>query len=863
MNFFKNYARILFLFMILVSSTFYSQTIPFNCDYYAYLFQFNDVYSVDLASGSSSLVATEITPGNINAAGYNSKDGYIWGSLSTPSQSIVKIGKDFATTTYTFSELPTSNRYIGDISLDGIYYLKPGGTEYSMIDLDPASSNYLTFIGTGTLSQNITIHDWAFNSVDNMLYCVEKNSNILYKINTSTNIVEAIGEVPILSGNNYTYGAVYFDLTGNFYVSSNQTGTVYIINDVASLNNGDTMNSNIFAFGPSSSSNDGARCPTAPVPVEDCSNGIDDDGDGLVDCDDPSCSGVSVCPTIEAPTSGGNEGGLESNNRLSEQINKRNYNRMISNYLFNKENARKLIKTNTYANRNANSSFILEDFIPLDIIDEDSAIDSSPLDLINITNATDLISVDYQKNNETIASILALKTEDGVYEHTKYICDRLLGAELLSVSTIQIRDYHFIKSIIKNIDGGFEFVLSLSAKETDNNQNFIIESHWNIDKYEENIPYYNFQIWANSPDNLLLLGNEVVNLLEIQKEIESYTLSTPPPVFVKKGSYKNGELNLHIINSNNSNDISFNAGFKETETGSILSMSSTINLNENYITNLNLTTGNLFDIGFRIGDGIQTPDDLFMSDGPWGVDDNASTTQILDYEINTNETIPLEGEYLIERNPYVKVQTQEYVSIYKAFTPRFKPVDLPHYNALEFTAKGTGKMEIRFIKNSINTWENQYKVEVDLTDEQFTYQIPFINFECANGGNMVLNDVVTIVFTLISIDGSMQTKEVSIEELKLLELEPLGINSLHMTNLNIYPNPVNEFAMIEFQSDEKLVGEAILYNQLGQKVKGISVSIINGNNYIPFKCNNLKPGVYFLAIKCDYMNYKPLKLMIK
>lgn len=846
--------------MAIIFPSSYSQTIPFNCDYYAYLFQFNDVYSVDLASGSSNLVATDITPGNINATGYNSKDGYIWGSLSSPSQSIVKIGKDFATTTYTFSGLPISNRYVGDISLDGIYYLKPGGVNYSMIDLDPASSNYLTLIGTGTLSQNISIHDWAFNAVDNMLYCVEKNSNTLYRINIATNIVESIGEVPILSGNSYTYGAVYFDLAGNFYVSANQTGTVYIINDVASLNNGDAISSNIFAFGPSSSSNDGARCPTAPVPVEDCSNGIDDDGDGLVDCDDPSCSGVSVCPTIEAPTSGGNEGGLESNNRLSTQINKRNYNRMISNYSFNKENARKLIKTNTYANKSVNSSFTLEDFIPLSVINEDSVIDSSPMDLINITNATNLLAVDYQINDQSIASILALKTEDGVYEHTKYICDRLLGAELLSVSTIQIRDYHFIKSIIKNVDGGIEFVLSLSAREV--GDSFIVESHWNLDKYTAGGMYYNFQIWANSLDNLLTLSNEVINLLEVQKGIESYTLSAPPPVFVKKGSYKNGELNLHIINSNNSNNISFNAGFKETETSSILSMSSTINLNENYITNLNLTTGNLFDIGFRIGDGIQTPDDLFMSDGPWGFDDNASTTQVLEYEVNTNETTPEMDQFIIERNPYIKAQTQEYVSLYKAFTPRFTPVDVSGYNTLEFDAKGTGTMEVRFIKNSIDSWENQYKTEIELTDELFTYQIPLINFVSNNESNMILDDVVTIVFTLKSLDGSIETKEVLIEELKLSNLDVLAISDLNLNNLSIYPNPVKDVVNINFKGNKSHLGEIVIYNQLGQQIRKSNISINSGNNTIAFKCNGIVPGLYFLTIKSDQIEFQSVKLMI-
>lgn len=858
----KHFKTFFFLVFIFLFTKSYTQTIPFNCDYYAYLFQHNDVYSIDLASGSSSLVATDITQGNINATGYNSKDGYIWGSLSTPSQSIVKIGKDFDNTTYTFTELPTANRYIGDINLDGVYFLKPGGTSYYMIDLDPASSNYLTYVGSGTLSQNITIHDWAFNAIDNMLYTVEKNSNILYRINTSTNVVETIGEVPILSGNNYTYGAVYFDLAGNFYISANQTGTIYIVNDVANLNNGDTINSNIFAFGPSSSSNDGARCPTAAVPVEDCSNGSDDDGDGLIDCDDPSCSGVAACPTIEAPTSGGNDGGLESNSRLTEQISNRNYTRMVTNYFFNKETARKLVKTSSYGNRNMNSEFTLEDFIPLNTIDEDSAIDSSPLDLISITNATDLLSVDYQKNNTTIASILALKTENGVYEHTKYICDRLLGAELLSVSTIQIRDHHFIKSIIKNIDGGLEFVLSLSAKETNNN--FAIESHWNLDRYEENSTYYNFQIWSNSPDNLYLLGNEVINLLETQRNIDSYDLSTPPPVFVKKGFYKNGMLELDIVNTNASNSILFDAGFKETETSNLLSMSSTIDLNHNYINNITVSTGNLFDIGFRISDSSNTPDDLFMSDGPWGVDDNAASTNILNYEISTNQSLASENEFIIERNPYIKAETQDYISIYKAFTPRFKPVDLSSYNSLEFKAQGTGKMEIRFIKDNINSWENQYKAVVDLTNQLISYQIPIIDFQSINlEENMTLNDVITVVFTLISENGTLETKEVAIEELKLTNINALTINSLSIENINMAPNPIEKTGQINFRGTSNHQGKLLVYNQLGQQVQEIEIDIYNGNNSVPFNRKNLKAGLYFYTIESNHLNYKTGKVIIK
>lgn len=49
-----NVTFVVLFFASLVSA----QSEPFNCDYNAYLFQYNDVYAIDLASGSSYEVAT-------------------------------------------------------------------------------------------------------------------------------------------------------------------------------------------------------------------------------------------------------------------------------------------------------------------------------------------------------------------------------------------------------------------------------------------------------------------------------------------------------------------------------------------------------------------------------------------------------------------------------------------------------------------------------------------------------------------------------------------------------------------------------------------------------------------------------------
>ena len=65
---------------------------------------------------------------------------------------------------------------------------------------------------------------------------------------------------------------------------------------------------------------------------------------------------------------------------------------------------------------------------------------------------------------------------------------------------------------------------------------------------------------------------------------------------------------------------------------------------------MEVDAGNLFDIGFRIGDGITTPDDLFMSDGPWGYDDAAPSTVVNTFNVEPNEERFNGDEFPIERN---------------------------------------------------------------------------------------------------------------------------------------------------------------------------------------------------------------------
>jgi len=786
---------------------------PFGCVEEAYLFQYNDVYGINLASGQSFPVATDITAGNINAVAYNPTDGYIWGYISSPANSVVKVGEDFSTETYTIEGYRSA--YVGAINANGIFYSKAGGTSYDIVDLNPKSVTYLKVLEQRNLTQNISIAD---------------------------------------------YGAVYFDLDGNFYVSANQTGTIYQISKVQDLQSGSAISSTVFSYGPASAANDGARCPTAPVPQEICGNGIDDDGDSLIDCEDPSCSEYVDC--IDEGVSGGNSGGLESNNRLSQAIAERNYQRTKNKASYSAIIGNKLADNNAFQNQALTRSLLdLKDLIPIGIIDETSAYESSPRDLIDITNAEEVFSVDYFENESSVASVLALKTSNGVYEHSKFICDRLLGAELNSVSTVFIKDQPLIRSIIYRPDGKREFVLSFSVRIHD--EGAIIESHWNLDRYTKDESYYNFQIWTSSINDLVSLAEGIIDLIELRLPILEYKHSSAPYVFVRRAAYKNGVLQLDIRNNDFSESITIEGGLRETETEAMQNLKETISL-QPYDNKVKIETGSLFDLGFRItSDRKGTPDDLFVSDGPWGYDDSSTYTNVIDYSITKNATVANDNEYGVERTVHLTAMTSEYVAAYRALTPRFEAVDLSAYSNLQFSASGTGRMEVMLVKSSVDEWSRQVKTEVLLSEEQRAYELTLTDFKNLDGDILSWDDVKMITFTMRASDGSHQEKIMQIGDIRFTQSTSSVIEEIQDEKIGIVPNPVNEYSIIKFDSSKNGHGLVQLINNLGETIMSDAIQIEKGHNIYEFINKNYPSGSYFLSIQVEGEKPYVSKLIIQ
>jgi LruC domain-containing protein len=239
---------------------------PFaTCPAEAFLIQdtLATLYSVQLATGQYlQLSNTMGTTNELNAMGFNTHDQFIY-AWSNEFEQPVRINSDYQVTSLTTSGLPDVSFDVGDIAIDSnIYYIYKPGASYGLyaISLDSSDANYLIaqLIIDGS-SLDLDIFDMAFHPSDGFAYSVDSQGD-LYRIdvnNGSSTLINNIGETGI-------FGAVYFDVDGNLYISRNNDGKIFKI---------DTKEANslavLYAYGPSSSNNDGARCALAPVIATD------------------------------------------------------------------------------------------------------------------------------------------------------------------------------------------------------------------------------------------------------------------------------------------------------------------------------------------------------------------------------------------------------------------------------------------------------------------------------------------------------------------------------------------------------------------------------------------------------------------
>lgn len=844
----KNAAKFLIILLGLMAS--FRLQAQFNCSSSAYLFQGgpSTAYEVDLATGDFFPVKHFTI--KINALGYHPFDDHLYGWDQT-NKKIVKINGDFVLTESIDPPAPIADLSfaVGDILSTGDYVLyHPGTDKLYILDLSTRPPSILNEFDVNLGDT----WDLAASPVDGNLYGLSRGGN-LNRIDPLTGSVTNLGKPsPLVS--NQVFGACYFDGDGNFYASGNRTGMIYRIMNAHDLGAGANPPADEFAQGPASGTNDGVKCPFSDVSPEGCANGIDDDGDGLVDCDDGDCADSPACTT-----SGGGGGGLETNGNLSAKIATRDF--WNAKYNIDLEDVSNLPKVSGRMNVghsatiNFRENHNIVDFMPVDVIEGTNSYESSPEDLMDLANAAQVEAVDVFLDNRRVGAVLGIKSTNGIYQHSKYVCDRVKGAQILKTDNIAlVGQDSFPVTYFKNINGGREYSTLFAVYENENNE-FVVESHWNTDAYPEGATFYNFQVWANSVTKLAKLTERILENLEQKLPIAAINWTRIPQVVVRQHWYENETWNLIVANKSGVKKATFKGLKAVTETDPRIEEEIVLNLNGNPLDTIQVPI-QFYTLGGAIATSEdESKDQVYVGNGSWGLSYDEEKSTIDYYDVSqSSRSQGLGTASLIERNVSVQGQIKGELTIFRTIQNAAIPKNFSNFNQLAFELEGNQEVEIVLNKASIDKWSEQPRLNVQTAGKCQQVYVSKDDFYQPNGLTE-WNDIKSIAFVFKGGTEKEESVELEIRNVAFANLAEIPeCNSFNRQEVMAFPNPMKNELNLILSAGGIENYTLLIRNQLGQLVAR-QEGQTSPEGRVQFVKTDLENGMYYYSIQLESGSY--------
>lgn len=564
----------------------------------------------------------------------------------------------------------------------------------------------------------------------------------------------------------------------------------------------------------------------------------------------------------------GGDGGLESNGALAIQVAQRHFVRQIT----PQPNYDTPDLTQKFANSEKGHSLRtggvgLSQWIPeKPFADETEAYTSTPTDLVRITNAKEVLAVDYFSEKRRMAAILSLYTEGQVYNHTKNICDRLNGGSIGFVRPMTIKGNDFILTQITQPNQTIEYVVCFSVTEV--NSEFLIERHWAINDFPMNRNYYNFQVWAKAPHLAQVLVEKILMQLETNHPLLFLNQKVSlPTVFVRQGHYKNGNLYLDIVNQAKAKNITFNGTAARTETQTSREpWSWETTLTEEIVQHIEIPVNQFFDSGIELKtDASQTSDVLYLADSPWGVD--TQTDYITQFEVSNNSIGDnTKGNYFLERNAFLKGSVKNNVSLFKLLKSSAQSSDMKAFEGIQFEAKGTGIVEVILMKKSIANPEEQFRIELRLTEKLKTFQILYKDLYSVKLKNFQADDLTAVVFSFNGTNIADKLFEIQVNNLQFVKSFQTEIASRKPAQnvMSLYPNPCTESATLAYEvTQENLENEIIVINPQGKVMTRLQTPKQMGRNNILIDTQGWNSGIYFVQLRNETQTSTQKLIVIK
>ena len=531
-----------------------------------------------------------------------------------------------------------------------------------------------------------------------------------------------------------------------------------------------------------------------------------------------------------------NNGGLESNGDLATLIAKRNFKRAKNNTALNKKSSQ------TPYRRSSSGTSTLDHYFPqTGMFYTETPYVSSPDDLLEITNATEVFAVDYYNGDKRVSAGLATRTATSVYDHSKMICDRLNGSKLKDVRNVNIQGYQVIYAVIERDNGNIEYAVSFSIQE--NPQEYKLHSRWNIEEYPAGA-YINFQLWGCSVGQVATLANEIIRTLQQEKVVTADVVEDRvPTVFISEGKYQNGALELVLTNKSNASYANINASIARTEFSEREDYSKEISLNGEWTQTVTVPTGYLFDAGLSlVAENSNRSDALYLADGPWGVDylDEEAIVDVIDITAQDEVTNVNTDTYVIERGIEVIGEVKGTFNVFRNILAGDLTLDASEYEAITFDIKNTRPVEVILVTENLEDWNNRLRYTLPAYEETERRTILFEEFLNANNVAEEIQNIRSVVFSIQGDYSTFNSFELEVNNVTFDVQETLSVTEetvIVKEQVYNYPNPFNGKTTIKLPNTSRYViltivdmlGRRIYHKELKTKEDGQQVTFINDN----------------------------------
>ncbi|MBR2647328.1 MAG: hypothetical protein IKD55_00665 [Sediminibacterium sp.] len=568
--------------------------------------------------------------------------------------------------------------------------------------------------------------------------------------------------------------------------------------------------------------------------------------------------------------SGGGGGGVESKS-LGDAIATRVYKNAVNSMQGAVDYSKLPSATisSTIRTNNSGSALKLSDILPTTLSNSSyKSLITTPKDLLAITNAKDILSIDFVKNNVANAVAFGTQTSSEVYDHTKPICDRLKGAELIGLQTTNVKGIDMVQYTLKNNKGETEYAMSFIIGAKSGRSNYTIQSNWLNKDYTIDESMFNIQLWAGSPALVLEMAADIVTRLQKTQPIQEIKSNAGlPQAYITAGARVEDKVELTINNGLSATNGSFEISDRANEqTTGTVKRTIPVTLTANGITKVSIPSSDLYESTINLYVNGQLTDVVFMADGAWGLDYNTNTTSIKNFTVTNTNKAPVKDEFPVFRDASVTGTTPDYLTIYKLLRAGGVPQDLSAFKTLKFTASGNTTLTITLVKQSITNWKDQYSLQLPVSKDPQEYMLSLSDFKSANLTTPLNpNDINSIVVSMGPASQGRSTEvTTSLSSVSFTKDDLVYLRSLQAKDVTSYPNPSNGRFAVTFKADKDYsLNLKVTEAASGKVVATKAVNAVKGENIVQMNVDgNGTQKLYIINLEGSNVKYKASKVVI-